>query len=182
MDYALQLGQKIKDYRTRQNLTIKELATQADITSSMLSQIERGQANPSLNTIRLLSKALHEPMYLFFVGNTDLENNVVRKQDRKQIVDAGLVYELLSPDTDGSIEMTQLTLKPDAASCKEPIGHKGEEVVLVVEGTAEVQVEDSTYTLHAGDSIRVKGETKHRWRNPGAEPAILLFAVTPPSF
>lgn len=65
MDYALQLGQKIKGYRTRKNLTIKELAAQSEITSSMLSQIERGQANPSLNTIRLLSKALHEPMYLF---------------------------------------------------------------------------------------------------------------------
>lgn len=116
------------------------------------------------------------------MGNTDLENNVVRKEERKQIVDDGIVYELLSPDTDGIIELTQLTLEPDAASCKEAIGHKGEEMVLVVEGTAEVQVEDSTYTLYAGDSVRVKEETKHRWRNPGTTPAVLLFAVTSPSF
>ena len=55
MDYAMQIGQKIKTYRSARGLTVKELAAKAQITASMLSQIERGQATPSLNTIRQLS-------------------------------------------------------------------------------------------------------------------------------
>jgi len=57
MDHELQIGQKIRSLRLDQGMTLKELAAKAGITPSMLSQIESGQANPSLMTIRLLSKA-----------------------------------------------------------------------------------------------------------------------------
>lgn len=83
MDYAIQIGQRIKAYRTARSLTVKELAAKAQITPSMLSQIERGQANPSLNTIRLLSAALDEPMFRFFLDDVNVQNEVVRLEERK---------------------------------------------------------------------------------------------------
>ena len=38
-------------------LTSKQLANMAEITPSMLSQIERGSANPSIQTLKVLAKA-----------------------------------------------------------------------------------------------------------------------------
>ena len=73
MDYAMQIGQKIKTYRSARGLTVKELAAKAQITASMLSQIERGQATPSLNTIRQLSEALDEPIFRFFMDEVDVQ-------------------------------------------------------------------------------------------------------------
>lgn len=58
---------KIKEYRIAKNLTIKELAEKANITSSMLSQIERGLANPSINTLKLIAQALDTPLFKFFI-------------------------------------------------------------------------------------------------------------------
>ena len=37
-------------------------------------------------------------------------------------------------------------------------------------------------TRGAGDSVRIKSETKHTWQNVGEEPAVVIFAVSPPSF
>lgn len=92
MDYELQIGLKIKSCRTDRGMTMKELAEQAQITPSMLSQIEKGQANPSLNTIRLLSKALDVPMFRFFMDEVSVENDVVRRDKRKHIIENGIDY------------------------------------------------------------------------------------------
>ena len=182
MDLSLQLGQKIKSYRLARGLTIKELAEASQITSSMLSQIERGQASPSLNTIRLLSIALAEPLYRFFLDSPDIQSDVVRKENRRQLIDQGIHYEVLTPDMNGTIEMMQLTLPPKAKSRQEPLAHKGEEVALVQAGTVELTLNFETCVLYAGDSVRIKSETKHTWQNVGEEPAVVIFAVSPPSF
>ena len=39
----------------------------ADITPSMLSQIERGSANPSIQTLKVLAKALDVPTFSFYL-------------------------------------------------------------------------------------------------------------------
>ena len=72
MESELNIGLIIKNFRTEKEMTIKDLAKKVQITSSMLSQIERGQANPSLNTIRLIAQALDKPLFKFFIEN---ENN-----------------------------------------------------------------------------------------------------------
>lgn len=182
MDYTIQIGQRIKNYRLLRNMTVKDLAAQAQITPSMLSQIERGQANPSLNTIRLLSIALKEPMFRFFLDEVNVQNEIVRSGDRRRIIEFGVEYEMLTPDTNGTMEMMQLTLSPGSRSCEHPTGHTGEEVALVLKGTMELQVEEETCTLQAGDSVRIKSERKHCWRNIGEDECVLVFAVSPPDF
>lgn len=62
----LGLGKKIQNYRLNKKFTIKELAEKIGITSSMLSQIERDLVNPSIATLRAISKALDVPLFMFF--------------------------------------------------------------------------------------------------------------------
>ncbi len=182
MDYGLQIGLKIKNCRTDRGLTMKELAEQAQITPSMLSQIEKGQANPSLNTIRLLSKALDEPMFRFFMDEVSVENDVVRRDKRKHVIENGVDYEMLTPDMRGKLEMIMMTLKPGTASCDQPLSHIGEEIALILGGTVELVLEHDSIILHAGDSVRIKSEIKHSWRNVGDGEMSLVFAVSPPNF
>ncbi|EPZ54464.1 helix-turn-helix family protein [[Clostridium] sordellii ATCC 9714] len=46
-------------------MTIKEVANITGVTPSLLSQIERGLSNPSINTLKLISKALDVPLFYF---------------------------------------------------------------------------------------------------------------------
>lgn len=170
MDIALQIGQRIKDCRIAKGLTVKDLAAQAQITSSMLSQIERGQAN------------LAEPMFRFFMDEVNVRNEVVRAGERRHIIEHGTEYELLAPDTNGLLEMLELTLAPGSRSCDQLLSHTGEEIALVQRGSIELILEDDTCLLHTGDSVRIKSGLKHCWHNPGQNVCVLVFAVSPPDF
>jgi mannose-6-phosphate isomerase-like protein (cupin superfamily) len=51
-----------------------------------------------------------------------------------------------------------------------------EEVIAIVEGSAEVWVEDSTSTLSAGDSVLLPPHSQHGFRNVG-ESTLHTFAI-----
>lgn len=184
MDAALQIGQKIKYYRTMKNMTIKELAANAQITTSMLSQIERGQANPSLNTIRLLSVALDEPIFRFFMDEEDVSvrEEIVRADKRRQILEESVEYQLLTPDTNGALEMMQMKVNAGMYSNESLMAHAGEEVAFVTAGPVQLLLENEICVLNTGDSVRIKSNIKHRWYNPNNSDALVIFAITPPSF
>lgn len=79
----INVGQKIMVFRKGAGLTSKRLAELADITPSMLSQIEKGITNPSLQTLKLISVALNIPLFNFFLEDTNTEELVVRANQRK---------------------------------------------------------------------------------------------------
>lgn len=65
--HTYHLGQTVMNYRKQANMTIREFSHYSGISTSLISQIERNQANPSLNVLELISKALHVPYILFFL-------------------------------------------------------------------------------------------------------------------
>ncbi|MCG7320268.1 MULTISPECIES: helix-turn-helix domain-containing protein [Brevibacillus] len=181
----ISVARKITEFRKRKGLTSKELAKLADITPSMLSQIEKGIANPSLQTLKLISAALNIPLFNFFLEDTNTEELVVRANQRKKISfpESGDVsYELLSPSLNGALELALMNLLPQTASSKEPIEHKGEEVAFVIEGVVNLYLNNEMLTLNKGDSVKIPSYGKHKWENVSSENVIVIFGVTPPSF
>lgn len=180
----LKIGEIIKKFRKEKNLTIKDLAEQVNITSSMLSQIERDLANPSLNTVRGISQALDVPLFKFFMEyeNPKSEELIVRSGNRMQISLDGTNYQLLTPTLDTTIEFMLLTLDPGSISVTKPTSHNGEEVAYVIEGPIELNLEGNTYVLETGDSVKIPQNMRHNWNNNGDKITTLIFAVTPPDF
>lgn len=194
------LGQRIKEERLNKNISIKDLANDIGVTSSLLSQIERGVANPSLNTLSQLSKNLDVPMFSFFISeyetynikdSTKINNGVelVKKNDRIRIIsgksdsdEIELGYDLLSPDLKGSIQLCEMILGAKTSSSKSYNSHDGEEVAVCIKGDIELILEDKIYHLKEGDSARISNGVHHRWYNPTEEKCILLFAINPPIF
>ena len=52
------LGPRLHQLRKRKKLTLDELAVMSGVSRSMLSQIERGQTNPTFATLWNLTRAL----------------------------------------------------------------------------------------------------------------------------
>ena len=67
---TVSIGERIRYFRQLRGITLKKLAETVGITSSMLSQIERDLANPSLNTLRTISAALDVPLFRIFMDDT----------------------------------------------------------------------------------------------------------------
>jgi quercetin dioxygenase-like cupin family protein len=109
---------------------------------------------------------------------------VVRKADRTRIQfgSEGLVYDLLTPDLRGRLEMLQTTVPPGFSNQGHPFQHEGEECVVVLEGELVVEVDGVINTLAAADAITYNSALQHRWENRSDQQAMIVGAVTPPSF
>lgn len=95
----VELGKTIAQFRIMEKYTITQLAEKIGISSSMLSQIERGVSNPSITTLRMLSNVLDIPLFRFFTPAENTSNLVIRKEKRKKIIfpeSPDLQYEVLS--------------------------------------------------------------------------------------
>lgn len=180
----LNIGKKMQEFRTKRGMSIREVAQRTKVTPSMLSQIERGLANPSINTLKLISQALEMPMFLFFKEEDDREM-IVRRDKRKTIgqpEQADILYSLLTPDVTGNIEFCMMEIPSRSGTESVAQYHSGEEVAYVMEGPVEIMVDDAAYTLETGDSIRIPPMSVHNWINHMDSPVKVIFAVTPPSF
>jgi transcriptional regulator with XRE-family HTH domain len=52
------VGERIRQFRLEQNISQEDLAYEADILVSQIGRIERGETNPTISTLYVISVAL----------------------------------------------------------------------------------------------------------------------------
>jgi transcriptional regulator with XRE-family HTH domain len=176
------LGARIRDARQQRGLSVGALAEQAGVSKSLVSQIERGVAAPSLDTVRRLASALEVPVFSLFLEEAD-SHSVVRRRQRRTIRYPGTraVRQVLSPHLRGRMALVWVTFPPGEESSAEPVRHTGEETVVVLRGRLEVQLADQRVVLEEGDSMTFDPQVPHLFRNPGEESAEAISAISPPN-
>lgn len=182
---AVALGHDLRALRKSNNLTLADLADSIGRSVGYLSQVERGMSSPSIDDLRAIARVLDVPVGLFFMADdTDPADRgvIVRAGARRQLgtVESGIVEELLSPDLGGSFEMFRSRFEP-GAELAEPIRRDTEEAGYLVSGCLDLWIDGRHYQLHAGDTFRFDHKS-YRWRNPGSEPAIVIWVVSPPVY
>ena len=181
----MNLGKKIQNIRLERGLSVRKIAAMANITPSMLSQIENELVNPSINTLRAIAQALDTPLYYLFKEEV-AEDPVVHPDTRLVIGSAqepDVQYQLLTRDTKGSIEFCMMVIPPHKSSCRDINSHVGEEVVYVCAGeTVELDMDGKLLALNVGDSLRIPPNVPHIWHNPADTAVQVIFAINPPTF
>lgn len=178
------VGQDIRVLRRARKLTLKEVAFQLGRSAGWLSQVERSLSDPSIADLRKMAELFGIPLGFFFVGNSPLEERdwVVRRGSRRRLgaTTDGLMEELLSPDLNGRFLVFLSVFEP-GATLAEPASRPTEDAGYLVSGTLELWIGKKAFRLAAGDSFRFSGEP-YRWRNPGADKAIVVWVIAPPSY
>jgi transcriptional regulator with XRE-family HTH domain len=180
------MGEKIRQLRVDNRLTLEEAAERAGCTPGFLSQVERNQAVPSITLLYAIAHALGVEVTHFF-PRMSRGVKVVRADERETFRFEGsfLIYSLLStsfPDRKLESLLVQVDPVDGSLPADEFRSHPGEEFVYVLEGTLRLWIGDTTYDLNPGDSIHFKSTVKHRLENPGDSSAAALWALTPPVF
>ena len=62
----MDIGYRIKQLRTKNNLTLEELASRCELTKGFLSQLERNLTSPSIATLQDIVEALGTTLAKFF--------------------------------------------------------------------------------------------------------------------
>ncbi len=184
---AEELGRRISKLRHSKGVTISSLADAAGLSTGLVSQIERGNGNPSYLTMLKLAQALEVPISHFFVTQ-DLSSSgrVVRANARSQHLnfEGDISFEVLTPDLRGKLAMVWGTAAPGWTNKGAPYQHDGdgEESLLVLQGSLGVNVGEESYVLNAGDTITFASAESHWYENVGDENVILVQAIAPPTF
>lgn len=179
------LGKRIQDIRAVKGYSVRKTASLAEITPSMLSQIENDLVNPSINTLRSIANALDTQIYMLFRDEVN-ESPVVHKEDRLSLGfknEPDIRYELLTPDTKGGIEFCMMVIPSGMNSYRDARSHEGEEVDYIISGSdLYLEINGAEFRLGKEDSVRIPPYAAHVWHNRGTEEARVIFAITPPSF
>ena len=167
-DLARHLGNVIRELRTKDHLTISELAAQAGISRGMLSKIETGQASTSLDTLSRIAQSLGVSLAHLFrnydmpEGGAQLVKNgagmeVVRRGTRR-----GHTYHLLAYDRGPKRSFEPFLITMDDASEVFPsFEHPGTEFIYMLKGKIEYRHGQQTYTLEPGDALTFRGDVPH---------------------
>ena len=191
-DERRELGGHIRRLRTEAGLTMSGLADAAGVSQSLISQVERGLAEPSLGTLRRIAQSLDTTVGALFVGGANANGRepageahlVVRRENRKHLRMPGsdVTYELLVPDLARKLEVIQAELRPGSRVPQEPSLHVGEETVVCLRGEVVCVQDDEEYVLGPGDSISWDASRPHWVENRRKRPAEVIAVITPPNF
>lgn len=187
------VGSKIKELRSSIGMSAKDLANDAQISVGMLSQLENGSTQGSVETLRKIAKVLNTTLAQLFTDETETISRplndesfyVVKKENRRKISFPDPLYncELLVPDLQGDIEFVLVNLEPNRIT-EDIIPHTkgGEECNYILSGEIVVTLNDKEFFLTEGDCIRFNPDIPHKIENRSNQKASYISAITPVSF
>ena len=177
-----EVGATLQRMRLERGLTLEDLSRTAGVSKSMLSQIEREKANPTIAVAWRLANALG-------VDIAELLSSEVKKTDTIRILEAhetptlpgehaGYVLRILGPmELAGKFEWYELTLAPNGALVSGSHDPGTTEHLTLLHGSVELEVNNIKKKLNLGATARYAADLPHAIHNIGKSEAKVLMVV-----
>jgi len=171
--------ERVRNLRRRRGWTLEQLATASGVSRSMLSQIERGSANPTLAVAYRIARA-------FEMSLSDLVNvptgrpsiDVVRADDRSSIFrsDKNCRIRTLSPlHLEKDVEFYELRLKVGGVLDSAPHFEGTREFLTIEQGAVRLTSGQDVSELGEGDSAHYPADVPHRIENIAASESVAFL-------
>ncbi len=172
------LGEAIRRLRERNHLSLRTLAEKADFSPSFISQVENGQASPSISSLERIALALGVTLGEFFQSTEEPGPIIVKAGERHGLNSewSKAKLESLAHGGPGSkLEAVLVTLFPGGSSGKHPVARPYEEFAVVMSGKVTLRLgEQAQQTLEQGDAISIRPGLARQWQNDGEESTQIL--------
>lgn len=199
-DLVKKLGSRIREARLARGLTLKQAATTSEISTAHLSQVERGDAIPSLPALVGISATLGvSPEYFLRVDSEEWRRElsrsvqasaapgsaaphtgprVVRPDDHLVTsTSGGIEWHWMTAD-DGPVRIVQMRFEPGAVSEDQGgLAQTGKETTAVLEGTLQLELDSRVEVLEARSTISYDRSVKRRFTNVGSVPTTALLVI-----
>ena len=178
----IDIGQRLKNLRTRQGLSQTELARSVGVTPSTISQIESNLIYPSLSALFKIAETLSIKVSAFFQEDTDKNDPVLFSVDEgvnihfPNFPKDSIQGRVLTPvGADPKVEPSVIEIPENTVLAAHFYMHKGEEFGYVLEGRLQTEIKHVVYDVKAGDIVYLTADIPSHWKNPGPGPARLLW-------
>jgi transcriptional regulator with XRE-family HTH domain len=182
-----EIGEQLRLRRHERGLSLRELADRLGVSPSLISQIERGRANPSVSTLYQLVAELDVSLDELLFNDRRAADRaeavagpIQRGTRRKRIrLASGVIWERLTTVSEPGVEFLYVIYEVGGASSPDNAyqRHSGHEWGYVLSGSLAVRVGFKEYVLQPGDSVSLDSTTPHRLANVGDVPVHAVWFV-----
>jgi len=174
---TLRLAASLRSLREEKGLTIGDLARHTRLSKSTISTIEAGTANPSLEILWRLSRALDVPLGTLLGAEQRPEPRVIRAGEGTVVAsESGAHLRLLLAEArHHRTEAYELSLGKEEGYRSEAHAVGTEEFLLCLEGRLEVGPLGEEVLLEPGDALWFVADQPHGYRTPEGARALALM-------
>lgn len=170
------IGVNLRNLRKDRNLTLGQLSKISGISKAMLSEIEKGTSNPTINTLWKLANGLNVP-YTRLMKEIEEASVIIKKSDISVQADNNEHYRIycyFKSNTVRNFELFYVEL--DGGYSKSSVGHpaNAEEYIYVINGELILQTEEKEHVLSEGDAIAFDSSVQHTYINKKNETATFI--------
>lgn len=162
----MNLGTLLRKHRKRQKLTLRTVAEQAGVSEGFLSQVENAVNSPSVDTLMRICKALGvDAGDLLTQIDKQAKLMVVRRSEWQEIEvpERGFATRrFFSPENRSVIDSALLVLEPEKSIPVRKNIKNGQEVLCVLQGSAELTSGSETVRLEEGDAVHFWSNTENQ--------------------
>lgn len=177
MDYlSHNIAVNLKRIRHSKGMSLDVVSEQTGVSKSMLAQIEKGGANPSIGVLGKISSGLRieladllntPPMDACLVHVPDTEPT-------KNVPGQYRVWTCFPFQDNRHVEIYRIELEPEGAYVAGGHGEHTREYLSVLSGTLEVIFGNDRQMISRDDMFRFESDQTHTYRNPGGERCVFL--------
>lgn len=186
------LGARLKSAREAKQVSLRSVATAIGVSPSLLSQIENGKTNPSVDTLYALVQQLGVSLDVMLdnaesqaasrdAGTIPEVDMVVQTAAGTPVIEMenGVRWERLVVLPGVDMEALRVTYQPGASSSLDGqlMQHAGFEHLVMISGELTVRFESEEVLLRGGDSMAFDSRRSHLFVNTSDQPALGIWHV-----
>ena len=161
------VAKNIADYRKKHQLSLDKVANATGVSKNMLSQIEKGQSNPTITTLWKIANGLHISLSQLTSTSNDTID-FIDESDIIPLIDKEVsIYPYFPYDENKKFEMFKMEIQPGGKMHSDPHHTGSEEYIIVNDGVLEIEVDGKQYTINHHQAFRFNSDLPHSYFNPG---------------
>ena len=175
------LGRRVKKLRAERGWSLEELATASGVSRSMLSEIERENANPTLSVTYRIAQAFGLTLHdLIETAQSASSIQIIRASDRALIFRSDKLCQIRTLSTlnlEKDAEFYEVILREGGALRSQPHYEGTREFLTVEEGHIRLESGTDSDALEKGDSATYRADVPHSIINAGKSDAVVFLVV-----
>ena len=181
-EFLTRIGERIRELRQSRGLTMQQLADRASISRRLITQIEHGQANPSLVTITRIARELGTDFTNLLDGAASSASPMeVFGADEHVLVwssDNGSTAHLLVSTRDTrAADLWLWRLAPGDSYHGHADPERSQELFYVLDGTLTVSADGMEVLVPHGSASRLRSDRAYSYVNAGRSPVVFVRTV-----
>lgn len=162
---ARRIGEVIRSERLAQNRSLGDLGRSSGLSKTILARIERGDGNPSIETLWKVSHALRVPLGALLAPASRPRPRVVRARTGEPLEsESGMAAWLLHADgREHRSEVFHLELSKGVHQCSPAHLPGTEELIFCVKGRVRVGPQEQEVELGPGDAALFRADLTHHY-------------------